>query len=284
MNPDGSNPVNLTNHPDDDFEMDWSPDGTRITFSTLRDYATGFFEIFVMNSYGSNPVNISNSFLADQDPSWSPDGTRIAFSRSQDIWVMNVDGTNQQNLTNLPVANDLAASWSPDGTKIAFNSDRTGLYDNYVMDADGSNVTNLTNDAAYDYEPSWQPQLAQGICPQPQGFWKNNAAVWPVVLLTLGTQQYTQSELLNILNLSTKKDASVILARQMIAAKLNIAAGSDPAPVQSLITDGDALLATFQGKLPYDVKSNSGMGQSMVSISNVLDDYNKGYLTAGCTP
>jgi hypothetical protein len=40
----------------------------------------------------------------------------------------------------------------------------------------------------------------------------------------------------------------------LIAAKLNIANGSDPAPISSTITRADSLLSGFSGKLPYNVK------------------------------
>ena len=37
MNADGTNPINLTNHPAADTQPDWSPDGLRIVFSSNRD-------------------------------------------------------------------------------------------------------------------------------------------------------------------------------------------------------------------------------------------------------
>jgi hypothetical protein len=126
------------------------------------------------------------------------------------------------------------------------------------------------------------------VCPQPQGYWKNNPDVWPVNELTLGSQTYTQTELLNILNTpigpGPKADASLILADQLIAAKLNIANGSDPATVSSTITDADSLLSGFSGKLPYNVRTSSPTGQAMVNDATVLNNYNNGILTPGCTP
>ena len=76
-----------------------------------------------------------------------------------------------------------------------------------------------------------------GVCPLSQGYWKNHPNAWPVNSLMLGSQTYTKAELLAILNTPGGGDASMILAVQLIAAKLNIAAGSDPTPVaaQSLM-------------------------------------------------
>jgi hypothetical protein len=69
----------------------------------------------------------------------------------------------------------------------------------------------------------------------------------------------------------------------LIAAKLNIANGSDPTPVSSTLTHADSLLSMFSGKLPYHVKLSSAIGQMMVSDANTLDNYNNGALTPGCS-
>jgi hypothetical protein len=115
------------------------------------------------------------------------------------------------------------------------------------------------------------------------GYWKNHPNAWPVNSLTLGSQTYTKAELLNILNNPGGGDASMILAVQLIAAKLNIANGSDPAPVSSTITHADSLLSMFSGKLPYKVKPSSAVGQMMVNDGNTLDNYNNGKLTPNCS-
>ena len=106
--------------------------------------------------------------------------------------------------------------------------------------------------------------------------------------LTLGSQSYLKTELLIILNTpigsGKNADASLVLADQLIAAKLNVANGSDPAPVSSTITHADGLLSGFSGKLPYHVKPSSASGQAMVTDATVLNNYNNGALTPGCTP
>jgi N-acetylneuraminic acid mutarotase len=127
-------------------------------------------------------------------------------------------------------------------------------------------------------------------CPHPQGYWKSNPTLWPASSLpmTLGNQTYSKTELLTILKTSvgtgTKADASLILADQLIAAKLNIANGSDPSPVSSTITHADSLLFPFSGKLPYKVKTSSAIGQMMVNDGTTLGNYNNGLLTLVCTP
>ena len=57
-----------------------------------------------MNSDGSNPKNLSRNPNFDGYPVVSPNGEKIAFVSDRDgnyeIYIMDIDGTNQINLTN----------------------------------------------------------------------------------------------------------------------------------------------------------------------------------------
>jgi YVTN family beta-propeller protein len=128
------------------------------------------------------------------------------------------------------------------------------------------------------------PAVPSHPCPLGQGLWKNHPGAWPVTSLTLGSQTYTQAELLALFDTPPGGDASLILAHQLIAAKLNIANGSDPTPISATITDADHLLSGFKGKLPYHVRPSSATGQAMVNDADVLDSYNSGDLTPNCQP
>ncbi len=80
----------------------------------------------------------------------------IAFD-NYEIYVMDADGGNRENLSNHP-RHDMDPDWSPDGTKIAFISDRNGgEYQIYVMDADGTNQIRLTDGPWMKRYPDWSP-------------------------------------------------------------------------------------------------------------------------------
>ena len=166
-----------------DSAPSWSPDGTRITFSSDE---TGDQDIYVMNADGTVRVNLTSREAKDIEPAWSPDGEWIAFlSRSQgntDIHRVRPDGTGLSSLTTFPAQLYSRPIWSPDGTKIAFTSNREAerppqleptpepLFDDapefpgaaprpelYVMNADGSAQTRLTFNFFFDGNPTWSP-------------------------------------------------------------------------------------------------------------------------------
>jgi Tol biopolymer transport system component len=75
---------------------------------------------------------------------------------NSEIYIMNVDGSEQVRLTNNP-AEGWGPTFSSDGFKIAFTSDRYGNYEIYTMNIDGSEQINLTNNSALDMQPSFSP-------------------------------------------------------------------------------------------------------------------------------
>ena len=121
-----------------------------------------------MNADGSGLRRLTRDPASDVFPVWSPDGRKIAFTRSHaptegrgppesDVYVINVDGSGERNLTGDGVSG--GPVWSPDGQKIAFTSgrDASGLWGGsiYVMNADGSGQRRLARDAGFVL--GWSP-------------------------------------------------------------------------------------------------------------------------------
>ena len=121
-----------------------------------------------------------------------------------------------------------------------------------------------------------------GKCPLSHGYWKNNLNLWTVSSLTLGALTYPKVELTALLNNPSSKDASVILARQLIAAKLNVLYGADATPVTTALSQADALLGSSH--VPFGVPPNSPTGKSMTAVARTLTDFNNGQLTTICVP
>jgi len=93
---------------------------------------------------------------------WAADGKIVFVSKasgSDDIWIMNPDGTNQKQLTSSAGINSSPAV-SPDGRFIVFTSTRAGALHIWRMDIDGNNPRQLTSGSGEDY-----PQVS------PDGKW-----------------------------------------------------------------------------------------------------------------
>ena len=143
---DGAGLKRLTNGGKADYNSSFSPDGSRIVFTSER---TGGGDIYSMKIDGSDVKRLTTSSALDTHARWSPDGKKIAFtserSGSDDVYVMNADGSSQTRLTTSASA-DFAPDWSPSGEVILFTTNRnTGQLDIYRMTAAGASQTNLTS-------------------------------------------------------------------------------------------------------------------------------------------
>ncbi|MEP7287159.1 MAG: DPP IV N-terminal domain-containing protein [Chloroflexota bacterium] len=88
----------------------------------------------------------------------------IVFASDRDgqfnIYVMDSDGSNQQQLTQGSNPNT-EPNWSPDRQQIAFTSERDETSEIYVMNAEGSNQRRLTHNHGTNISPSWSPDGQQ---------------------------------------------------------------------------------------------------------------------------
>lgn len=161
MEPDGSGQTRLTDQPGDDITPAWSPDGTRIVWSSRRSGSNGH-DIYMMDRDGTGVVNLTaarTGSAQDRWPGFSPDGTEIVFMSTLnaggnfDIYRMKLDGTGLTRLTFVGGIEECCASWSSVGDKIVFSTIRDGNFEIYIMNSDGSAQTNLTQHASYDGTP-----------------------------------------------------------------------------------------------------------------------------------
>ncbi|MGH7740512.1 MAG: hypothetical protein ACRENS_00665 [Candidatus Eiseniibacteriota bacterium] len=160
--------------------------------------------------------------------------------------------------------------------------DETGVVDNWSVEldpqesikvrchasGDGSGHSDSDNSGDKDDDSDSE----HNNCVKSQGYWKTHPAAWPVTTLLLGTVSYTQTQLLSILNKPAGGNGLIILCHQLIATKLNIANGADPALVNSSVTSADAMIGSL---VCPPVGAGFLSPSSVESVSDALDDWNE---------
>jgi TolB protein len=154
MNADGSGtPVTLTTDIWDSYGPFYTPDGQRIVNYSQNGGLVA--AVWIMHSDGKEKIRLTRAALEGFPSDVSPDGKKLLvgnhgnspFVLTNDIFVMNLDGSDLAALTHLSrLHHDVGAGYSPDGTKIVFGSDRLSTdasLDLFVMDADGSNIQRI---------------------------------------------------------------------------------------------------------------------------------------------
>jgi TolB protein len=104
MNFDGTGVERLTNGEGEASNPSWHPDGQVIAFSWTRGYATGNFNVFLMDVAKREFNQLTHSEGRNENPSWAPDGRHLVFMSTrggtQQIYSMLADGSQVRQLTN----------------------------------------------------------------------------------------------------------------------------------------------------------------------------------------
>jgi Tol biopolymer transport system component len=146
----------------------------KIAFSTITLDGSEGEQIYSMNPDGSGVTKLTGLPGENTDPDGSADGQKIAFRNdfcsgdpyeggvcTNDIYVMNADGSNMLNLTSNLAANVFYPSWFPTANTILFLSDPHGQLDLYALTFDAlgntTRLQRLTKNAANEQDAVVSP-------------------------------------------------------------------------------------------------------------------------------
>lgn len=105
-------------------------------------------------------------------------------------------------------------------------------------------------------------------------YWKNSGTAWPVTVITVGGRTYSKSQA-QALYAGTSFDIAKLLARQLIAAKLNVLNNNASDCIYQTIKDADTWLAAH----PIGGSHSVSTILSGLSLRNQLSLYNAGSLS-----
>lgn len=120
-------------------DPDVSPDGSLVVMRNL----TGQEDLYIVKSDGTDLRKITDDAPKDRRPKWSPDGRRIVFYSDRngryELWSIDAQGSNLQQMTKTTGDTFVYPVWSPDGQRLlASNAKST-----YVFNVGGALPTGI---------------------------------------------------------------------------------------------------------------------------------------------
>jgi len=139
------------------FSPRFSPTGRGVIMSLQEQGATN---IFTMDLATKRLTRLTSLQAISTSPCYSPDGKQVVFesdrSKTQQLYVMNADGSNQRRISPPDGGRYSTPVWSPRGDVIAFTKQGSGSFSIGVMRTDGSGERILT-EGFHNEGPTWSP-------------------------------------------------------------------------------------------------------------------------------
>ena len=139
----------------------WSPDGSRLSFPSIR--SGGALNLFRKSADGSGSAErLTRSEYGQQPFSWSPDGKSLVFHQSLDpetgwdVWVLSMEGDLEPEPFLKTSSNEFQPALSPDGRWLAYVSNESGSDEIYVTSfPEPGGKWRISSEGGR--EPAWNP-------------------------------------------------------------------------------------------------------------------------------
>jgi dipeptidyl aminopeptidase/acylaminoacyl peptidase len=163
----GGEPSRVTQGPEDERGLAWSPDGAQISFTSTR---SGSQDVWVVPSAGGPARQLTTKSMdADEvrfEPEWSPTSDQIVFVSNQvawdrdDLWTVSAKGGEPQRLTTT-IRTRFTPVFSPDGKQLALQAFRHeeftygDMTDLYVVEVAAKRERKLPVPTYISGQPAW---------------------------------------------------------------------------------------------------------------------------------
>jgi Tol biopolymer transport system component len=135
----------------------WSPDGSRLAFTSARCHACAM-EIHVVNAPAPGEEAPEARSLGEGfNPEWSPDGESLVYIGPRGgVYTMSASGSNKRRLLGGPESYD-EPTWSSTDRIAFLKQEPTGAWHIYTIEPDGTGIRRLTRGRASEVNPAWSP-------------------------------------------------------------------------------------------------------------------------------
>ena len=125
-------PLPLPADPSGDFDPAWSPDGTKMAFTSLRpgndpETKEKRIHIYIYDFNDGILDEVTDTRWKDRHPAWSPDSEMLAFVRkiaTTEIWWVTINGIAPERFSGATTKYYNYPTWSKDG-KIIFYTEQS---------------------------------------------------------------------------------------------------------------------------------------------------------------
>jgi len=120
----GTDRRRLTRDPSAEMQPSFSPDGTKLAFTSDRD---GPMEIYVMDLATGVAARVTQRVSGAHDPAFTRDGTRVGYRSDASVFTANLDGTDERQVTD----GRTCCLSGPFGAPVFASDGQTIIYDDY---------------------------------------------------------------------------------------------------------------------------------------------------------